>query len=184
MKIFKIISVIVIACMISFSISATAYAADPKNMTNAQLADILVKVLDQKMPDGSDKLSDEEYYKVQANILAGQDITNFLDSDPDALVTRGELADILYNVLVGPFDVDPQVKLDFVVYLGYVNIGNLEDILGYNEIIMALNNPAISGIVFGAYSVPGEDNVGDIPQKDGTPPEQMAPQAENAASPV
>jgi len=99
MRAFKVTVLPLIITLLFSTALAYGVIQDSAVITNAEFADILVSVLGIEMPFGSDRLSDTEFFEVQSNILAEKNITQFLNEDPSAPVTRGKVADVLYNAL-------------------------------------------------------------------------------------
>lgn len=135
--------------------SSLGWAAQDEPMTNAQLADIVANILGIEMPANADTLSDAEFFEVQANMLAERGLTLFVDASADGLVTRGAIADVLYGALVGPSTVTTEEKIDYLAGLNYISSGDADEVMGSDEIILALNVPALSTAVAEAYSASG-----------------------------
>lgn len=137
-----------------FSGAFLAQAAQDDTMTNAQFVSILVDVLGLEMPTDADILSEAEFFEVQANMLAERGITLFVDAQPNVLVTKGGVADVLYDVLIGPSDATTQDKIGYLVDLGYINTGGADDVMSFADVTVALNVPALSTAIAEAYSPP------------------------------
>jgi len=153
MRIFKTSLIAVMAVALVLSTGSSARAAD--SMTNEQLAQILSDMLKLQMPDGSGKLSDAELFEVQSNMLAENGVTQLTGVDPGQAVTRGMIATILYEALVGPDATNAQVKITYLSGQGLLPDGKPGDVLGNQDIITSLNIPQLSTAVAEAYSSPG-----------------------------
>jgi hypothetical protein len=70
-----------------------------RRLTKANFADLLIKTmhLEKELPANFSRLTEKELYLLMSRILARNNINIFVDSDPDALLTREELAKVLYN---------------------------------------------------------------------------------------
>lgn len=68
-------------------------------LTRANFADLLIRTmrLERELPRDTAFLSTEELYLLETRILARNGITIFLDTDPGELLTREELARVLYD---------------------------------------------------------------------------------------
>ena len=179
MKILKI-TILCLVIGLFVTVQPTNSIAKSIGATNAQFADILIEVLGITMPEGTDLLSDTEYYEVQANLLSERGITLFLDRDPNSEVTKGDLSDVLYAALLGETgDVPQQEMLDELEAMGYLPGGDISDIIMLEDIIAALNLPALSQAVIEAYSPVGEEFGGGTEA-----PARAVPAQEGAVSPV
>lgn len=70
-----------------------------KPLTKANFADLLIKTMHMQrgLPRDAYKLSERELYLLESKILSKKGINIFTDTDPDELLTREELARILYD---------------------------------------------------------------------------------------
>jgi len=130
-------------------------APQGETMTNAQFANILADVLGLEMPADADSLSDAELFEVWANMLAERGITLFVDAKPDALVTKCDLANVVYDALIGPNDATIEEKINYLAGLDYISAGTTCEVMNFNEIIATLNIPALSMAIAEAYSPSG-----------------------------
>ncbi len=157
-------------------------AAQAQPMSNAQFADIIANVLGLEMPAGADELSDAELFEVQANALAERGITLFVDANPDELVTRSDLANVLYDALKGPNTATVEEKINYLVGLGYMSVGAAQvpdEEISSNEIIEALNIPELTRAIAQAYSRPPRGVI-----RAGIAPAPAFPESESFASPI
>lgn len=148
------IAVLVVAVMIFAGVSLCQ--AEEGDMTNQQLVEMLVNMMGIKVPADVDvtTMTDAEVFELYSNMLAGVGIDLFVDAGPTALVTRGTLATVIYDVLVGPENISVQDKVNAVVNLGYIGPGSANDILPSNEVINILNIPALVNAFAEPYSPP------------------------------
>lgn len=156
-------------------------AAEAQPMSNAYFADILVNVLGLEMPAGAYELSDVELSAVQASMLAERGITLFVDAEPNENVTRCDLANVLYDALVGPNNAPIKEKFDYLANLGYLTVspGYECDVMSSSEIVTALNIPELSTAIAQAYSRPPRRLI-----RAGIPPAPANPESEGFGSPI
>ena len=151
-----------------------------KIMTNAEFADVLVKVLGVNLPQDTDKLSDAEFFEVQANMLAERGITMFVGVEPKASVikatvweilnkaldefaslrvpegtaARGSVPSIFSNSIVGYSETSIEDQLAYLKSLGFGE--GLEGNACSEDVLAALNNPNLSQVVAEGYSSPND----------------------------
>jgi len=156
MKIGKITLTVFLTGVLICAASLFCQAEEFKPMSKAEFASILVDMLGFEMPIGSDTLSDAELYEVQANMLAERGITLFVDSDAQSNVTRCNLANVLYDALIGANEDPIEKKFDYLASLGYLTATNDYqcNVMNSSDIITALNIPELSGKLAEAYSPP------------------------------
>ncbi len=136
-----------------FLAAGTVHAADEVLMTNNDVAQALVSMLNVELPAGAEELSVEEYFEVMANALAAAGITNFVGLDPAANVTYAEFVDMVYALLGGTNDVPGSEKLIYIA--GIIPIDFSYEPGEYptsGEITGFLNNPVFATAVAEAYS--------------------------------
>ncbi|MBU1006743.1 MAG: hypothetical protein KKH08_04040 [Candidatus Omnitrophica bacterium] len=105
-------------------------------LTKANFADLLIKTmqLSRSFPRDYSKLSEDEIYAIQTKVLLKSGINIFMGSDPEELLTREELAKVLYDLpveeVVGVSNGQPRQSFDlnnagFMIYdmHVYVNEG-------------------------------------------------------------
>ena len=185
MKMLKVWTMALLMGLLVLSGASLGQAAEDETMANAQFASILVDVLGLKMPWNAARLTDEKLFEVQANMLAERGIMLFVDAKPDAQVTRGAVADVLYGAIIGPSTVTTDVKIDYLVSLGYISSGGADEVMSSSEVIATLNVPVLSRAVAEAYSPPGAAGVGFVgPGRGIIPPAMANPAPEGPASPI
>lgn len=105
-KIFGKEDEIVTECEIVMLLSNRTLARSLKNiynpsrpLTRANFADLMIKTmhLEKELPRGTANLSTKELYLLQTQILARNGVNIFVDADPEELLTREELARVLYD---------------------------------------------------------------------------------------
>jgi len=163
------VGILLAGIMIFSGLSLSQAAPDATTMTNAELASMLVGILGLKMPDNANTLSDEELFEVQANMLAERGIAQFVGVQPDAVVIKGLIANLLYDALMGPNSATTEEKINYLAGLGYITEGNANDVVTRAEIITALNIPALSGAIVEAYSPPVGAPAGGLPPAPANP---------------
>jgi hypothetical protein len=171
-------------CLFFISAVSVSLAAED-TWTNAKLVDTVSQILELDMPQDADQLSDEELFEIQSNMLAEKGMNQFQGVDPNAFVTRGKVAELLYYALVGIDDSTVESKITYLAGLGYISEGPADELLGSEEIITALNTPALSNAIAEAYSFPASrprrrTGVLSSPAN----PEPVTPPSNDAVSPV
>jgi len=171
----KLVSCFLIICFLCFS-GVFSDAENETAMSNADFADLLIRVLYIDMPQGTEDLSNDELFKLQTDLLAEADINVFTDLAPDSLVTKGTVADALYSALHGYSYLTAQEKIDYFVSIGYLPSGRETDVILTQEIIAAFNVPELSQRVVEPYTPAAKKNI--------APPARVNPASETAVSPV
>ncbi|HOX54774.1 MAG: hypothetical protein PHI86_04835 [Candidatus Omnitrophica bacterium] len=189
MKISKIGIAVLLASILVFVGSSLCQAAD---MTKGELASILVNKLGITMPNNTDNLSDSEIYAIQSKLLAERGITLFSKAGSNWKVFSCDLANVLYDALVGPNQVSIQAKFDYLTDKGYMaaNPDYKCEIMNADDVLSILNIPELSSAIAQAYSAPnvfgttgagpGEVAGGGA----GIPPAPENPEMEGIASPI
>ncbi len=156
-------------------------AAQAQPMSNAQFADIIANVLGLEMPAGANELPDAEFFEVQASMLAERGITLFVDAQPDKKVTKCDLANVLYDALIGPNDATIEEKFDYLANLGHLSVspGYKCDVMSSSEITNTLNIPELSAAIAEAYSRPVRGF-----RKVGIAPAPAFPESESFGTPI
>ena len=97
---------VVTDCEVAILLSDLYIARNIKNaynpsrpLTRATFADLLIKAfqLERQLPGNTASLTDEELYLIQSKILSKKGIDIFTQGGPDTMLTREELAKVLYN---------------------------------------------------------------------------------------
>jgi len=156
MKKFKIGIAALLTGVLVLAGSFLCEAAQGEPMSKADFANTLVEILGLEMPAGWNELSDAELFEVQSGMLAERGITLFVDAKPNSKVTSCNLADVLYDALVGPNDASVEEKFDYLADLGYLTAspGYRCEIMSASDILATLNIPALTTVIAEAYSRP------------------------------
>ncbi|MEA3328157.1 MAG: hypothetical protein U9Q08_00225 [Candidatus Omnitrophota bacterium] len=141
--------------ILAFSGLFLCQTAKAASMDNSQFAAILVSILGFSMPADTDALSDAELFEIQSNMLAEAGVSSFADAEPGVSVTRGELANVLYDALIGPNNATVEDKIRHLANSDYLGGGETGDIMNSADVISALNIPALSTAIAEGYSLPG-----------------------------
>ena len=154
MKMSKLWTSVLLVGILACTATLLCQAAEDQPMNNAQFAGILANILGLAMPADAGELSDAEVFEVQANMLAEQGITLFVDAQPDGQVDRCVLANVLYDALIGPNEASITEKFNHLANLGYLTAspGYECDVMSSGEIITILNIPELSVAIAEAYS--------------------------------
>jgi len=148
---------IILALIVSiFMAAGIVHAADEVLMTNNDVAQALVSMLNVELPAGAEELSVEEYFEVMANALAAAGVTNFVGLDPAANITYAEFIDLVYALLGGTEDIPGSEKLAYIA--GIIPVDFSYEPGEYptsSEITGFLNDPVFATAVAEAYSPPG-----------------------------
>ena len=155
MKKLRLCTIALLIGILVFSGLFLCQTAKAVSMDNSQLAAIIVSILGFSMPADAGALSDAELFEVQSNMLAEAGISLFAGAEPGAPVTRGELANVLYDALIGPNNATVEDKIEHLANAGYLGGGGANDIMNSADVIAALNIPALSTAIAEGYSLPG-----------------------------
>ena len=166
----------------------TGYAAPTSVTTNGDFADILIKIMEIKLPEGQEGLTEDEAFEVKANVLAENGVPMFVGKKPWDVVTYGDVAEILHIALIGPSEASLQEKMDYLKAEGYFDDVFAEEVVLLNDLMLILNIPGLSPLVLEGY--PGEDFGSEPPEASNPsqePPSELltqVPPPENPLSPV
>ena len=181
----KVVTIIAVVGVFLFAGRVDSFAQE-EVMAKAKFVDLLVRVIGitEELPDNIDELSDAEFYEVQVNLLAAKGIDIFVDTVGEELLTRGELADILYRaILAEPLDASIAEKISHLANMGFIEMGEADEFISENEVITALNIPELAKAIAEAYSPPGEES-GQVPEVGSAPDWHPRPASEDPASPI
>ena len=150
----KIIMVVCVSVFL-FALVAHNSFADESALTNVEFAELLVSTMGIELPEGTEDLSDAEYFDVIANILASRGIENFVGADPQNTITFGEMVNILYVMVGGTEELDSAGKIAYLVESGVVvDYGSPDATISLVQAQDILNNPAFADLVVEAYRPP------------------------------
>lgn len=185
MKISRIGLVVVLAVVL---VSASSLFCQAEEMTKGALASILVNRLGIELPAGAENLSDAELYGVEAKLLADRGITLFTKAKSNWKVFSCDLANVIYDALVGKNEATINEKFDYLRGKGYLasNNGYNCEVMSTEEVLSILNTPELSTAIAQAYSAPNVFGAiaGEGAGAAGVPPAPENPSPEGLASPI
>lgn len=186
----------------------TASTDGCKIMTNAEFADVLIKVLGINLPQDADKLSDAEFFEVQTNMLAERGIAMLVGAEPNASVvkatvweilnkaldefassrvpegtaTRGSVPSVFNNSIVGYSETSIEGQIAYLKSLGFdlTSEGNA----CFEDVLAALNDPNLSQIVVEGYSLPNDRGRVGVEAQNPIPEDLPGLLAEGPVSPI
>lgn len=147
MKQFSVVTIIVSTILL---FTCNLHAAE-ETITNAQFAELLVRVLGTAVPEGSEELPGDQYYEVLVNALAATGITNLVDTDPAGYVTCARFIDTIYPIVGGTQSLDIEGKREFLVATIDMPDYALNDNMIFSEAAAILNNPNFAPLVAEGY---------------------------------
>ena len=103
------------------------------SMRYGVFSDILLSIMDIEIPDSRESLSDNEHYEVNANLLAENGITIFIERQADEVIDWAEMADIVYLVSGGTEDLATEEKIDYMVRQGYIECETSDSAIVFND---------------------------------------------------
>jgi hypothetical protein len=145
------------------------YGAEKTLMTKGKFVDLLIRVmgLEGKLPSGVEKLSPDDLYRVQAEILAERGLVQFVGTNRKEKLRKGELADILYDAVVKvPEPLTIIEKIAFLAERGLIKKGKPTEAMTEEEVLSALGAPELVSAIIETYTpapVP-EVTKGELPQ--------------------
>jgi hypothetical protein len=131
------------------------YGADKSIMTKGKFVDLLISVmgLEGELPPGAEKLSADDLYRVEVEILVKRGLTQFVGTDRRQKLTRGELADILYNAVVKvPEPLTVIEKIAFLADRGLIKKGKPGEAMMEDEVLNALRLPELVLAIVETYT--------------------------------
>ena len=154
----KFICVAIASIIIS---SAAMFCGAAETITRDQLAELLLRTLglESSLPANMNDLSAADAYAQMVKLLADNGITSFNGTTSDMVVTRGDLAQAIYDALSAK---DPSMKKGLsqngIVQLmsdrGLMEIGAVSDMVNEAMLLDALNNPMLLEDIALAYQRP------------------------------
>jgi len=133
------------------------YGADKTLMTKGKFVDLLIRVmgLEGKLPSGVEKLSPDDLYRVQVEILAERGLVQFVGTDREGKLRRGELAEILYDAVVKvPEPLTIIEKIAFLAERGLIKKGKPMEAMTEEEVFGALRAPELVSAIVETYTPP------------------------------
>lgn len=155
--------------VLMLSSNLKVYGAEKSLMTKGKLVDLLIRIMDLqgKLPADAQKLSPDDLYRVEVEILAERGLVQFVGTNRNEKVRRGELADILYDAVVKvpePLTIDQ--KIAFLAERGLIKKGKPAETLTEEEVLSALRAPELVSAIIETYMpapVP-EVTKGELPE--------------------
>ena len=148
----KLISIVAVSALLTFVATVFPSFAQAGTATNAEIAELLVKVLGIELPAGTEDLPVNEYYEVAANILAVNGINNFVGAVPDAAVSSTEFITLLYTIVGGPGGANTDEMLKVLTDSYQMPAYDPNAALTFAKAADVLNNPQFATLVAEAYS--------------------------------
>lgn len=147
----------------------SVYGAEGDIITKGKFVDLLIRVmgLEGELPPGAEKLSADALYGVEVEILAKRGLTQFIGTDCKEKLSRGELANVLYNAVVKvPEPLTIVQKIAFLAERGIIRKGNPTEAMRENEVLSALRLPELVVAIVETYMPPPVPEVtrGELPQ--------------------
>lgn len=133
------------------------YGAEKSLMTNGKFVDLLIRVmgLEGELPPGAEKLSADDLYRVEVEILAKRGITQFVGTTRKEKLRRGELANFLYNAVVKvPEPLTIIEKIAFLAERGLIKKGKPGEAMTEEEVLSALQIPELVLAIVETYMPP------------------------------
>jgi len=153
MKISRIGLVVVLAAIL---VCASSLLCQAEEMTKGALASILVNRLGIELPAGAENLSDADFYGVEAKLLAERGIALFEKAKSNWRVFSCDLANVLYDALVGKNEASIFDKFEYLAGRGYMasSTDYKCEIMDSEDVLSILNIPELSSAIAQAYSAP------------------------------
>lgn len=106
-------------------------------------ANLLSEIYKLKMPEGFDKLSKEEQFKIQAKMLDEKCTAKLSEQNFDELVTKAMVADVIYSAIFGCTTDSSDEMIKYFSKLGLMDDGrgDLPVALGINPVAEAYSAP-------------------------------------------
>ena len=134
-----------------------ASGAEKFPMTKGKFVDLLIRVmgLEGELPPGAEKLSADDLYRVEVEVLAKRGLLDFIGTNHREKLTRGELANILYSAVVKvPERLTIFQKIDFLADRGIIKKGKPEEAMAEEEVLSALRIPELVLAIVETYMPP------------------------------
>ena len=141
----------------SSGISSTVNSESSELITRAEFVHLLcrVKNFELYLPEESALISPKQFYKAETSFLSTQGIFVFLNTDRKTNLTRGELVESLYPLVVAqPEEMNTAKKLCFLVKKDIIKKGKINQWVSKKEVISALNTPLLSEMTAETYISP------------------------------
>lgn len=149
--------------------SGKIYGAEGRLMTKGKFVDMLIRVmgLEGELPLGAEKLSADDFYRVEVEILAKRGLLQFIGTDRRQKLRRGDLANVLYSAVVKvPESLTITEKIAFLADRGIIRKGKPGEAMMEKEVLSALRLPELVVAIVETYTPPPVPEVtrGDLPE--------------------
>ena len=141
----------------SSGISSTINTENTEFITRAEFVHLLcrVKKFESYLSEESAFISPKQIYRGETRFLAAQGISIFLNTDRKVNLTRGELVDSLYPLIVAdPEEINTTKKLSFLAKKNIIKKGKINQLVSKKEVIAALNTSHLSEMTTETYISP------------------------------
>jgi len=135
----------------------SASGAEKFPMTKGKFVDLLIKVmgLEGELPPGAEKLSADDLYRVEVEILVRRGLVDFVGTNRNEKLRKGELADILYSAVVKvPEPLTIVQKIAFLADRGIIKKGKPEEAMAEEEVLSVLRIPELVLAIVETYMPP------------------------------
>jgi len=144
-------------------------AAEKTLITKGKFVDLLIRVmaLEGELPPEAAKLSPDDLYRTMVAILANRGILQFVGTDRNERLRRGELADFLYNAVVKvPEALTVVDKIAFLADRGLIKKGKPTEAMMEEEVMNTLRMPELVLAIVETYIRPPIPEVtrGELPE--------------------
>ncbi|MCK4533336.1 hypothetical protein KAU39_06075 [bacterium] len=126
----------------SSGMSSAINSENTEFITRAEFVHLLcrVKNFELYLPKESAFISPKQFYKAETSFLATQGISIFLNTNRKINLTRGELAESLYPLIVAESEeINTAKKLYFLAKKDIIKRGKIDQQVTKKEVIVALN---------------------------------------------
>lgn len=147
-------------CLFIYFIStsiATSTIDSKEFITRAEFVHLLIRIreLEFHLPEESELFSAEEFYEMEVELLASQGVSTFLGTDGEVNLTRRELAESLYSLIVEkPEEINVAEKISLLVQKGILKKGKVSEQLTKEEVLATLNTPHLAKMIPETYMSP------------------------------
>lgn len=128
-------------------------------MTQGAFVEVLIPVLgmENRLPPDLANLPPETAFRLETSLLAANGLPGFSLVAQNQLVTRGFLADVVFELVrrnLGIFAAATSDKIRLLAERNIMLTGNETDVLTRDEILAVLNQPVLAQAIAAFYSMP------------------------------
>ncbi len=141
----------------SSKVSSATNSKNKEFITRAEFVNLLcrVKNFELYLPEKYDLVSPIEFYRAETSFLATQGVSIFLNTNKENNLTRGELAESLYPLVVAePEEINTIKKISFLAKKDIIKKGKINQQISKEEVIEALNTPHLAEMTAETYISP------------------------------